>query len=123
MLLNILYRIIYALSEQQVLSYNGKGIQVVSLGTGLVGGDTIQPFLRSLEDLMSKVPIVHVEDVIEAHIFAMQNSHINGRFLCAAAFLKSAQIASLAHKLYAHITIPPQYVYPACKDSELRFSF
>ncbi|KAL8499723.1 hypothetical protein ACS0TY_019623 [Phlomoides rotata] len=117
------------LSEKQVLSYNGNGIQVVSLCTGLVGGDTIQPFLpssisvlvsqvlrdgpeyeglRSLEELMSRVPIIHVEDVTEAHIFSIQNLDMNGRFLCAGAFLKSAEIASLVHKLHPDITIPPE---------------
>ncbi|KAL8499722.1 hypothetical protein ACS0TY_019623 [Phlomoides rotata] len=119
------------LSEKQVLSYNGNGIQVVSLCTGLVGGDTIQPFLpssisvlvsqvlrdgpeyeglRSLEELMSRVPIIHVEDVTEAHIFSIQNLDMNGRFLCAGAFLKSAEIASLVHKLHPDITIPPEFI-------------
>ncbi|GFP91926.1 dihydroflavonol-4-reductase [Phtheirospermum japonicum] len=90
------------LAEKEVLSYNGKGIEVVSLACGLVGGDTIQSFmsgsmgalisqatndragyktLRILEDLLAKVPIAHVQDVTEAHIFAMENIHINGRFI------------------------------------------
>lgn len=66
------------LAEKQVLSYNGRGIQVVSLVCGLVGGDTVQSsmsesmgalisqalndksrykVLRFLEELLGKVPI------------------------------------------------------------------
>ncbi|XP_042063885.1 noscapine synthase SDR1-like [Salvia splendens] len=117
------------LAEKVVLSYNGLGIEVVSLACGLVGGETIQPFLsssitvliaqvmndatlykglRELEDLDSKVPIAHSQDVIEAHIFAMENSDMNGRFLVASAFLKSAEIASLIHKHFPNINIPPE---------------
>ncbi|KAL0428763.1 UNVERIFIED_CONTAM: putative anthocyanidin reductase [Sesamum radiatum] len=89
-------------AEKEVLSYNGKGLEVVSLACGLVGGDTIQSsmadsmgvlisqatndgsrykVLRVLEDLLAKVPIAHIQDVTEAHIFSMENSHINGRFI------------------------------------------
>ncbi|KAL3829739.1 hypothetical protein ACJIZ3_018541 [Penstemon smallii] len=107
------------LAEKQVLSYNGKGIQVVSLACGLVGGDTIQSsmaesmgalisqslndserykVLRFLEELLGKVPIIHIQDVTEAHIFSLENSHINGRFMCASDFVKSAEIAYLIQK-------------------------
>lgn len=117
------------MAEREVLSYNGGGIEVVSLACGLVGGGTIQPFasesmavlisqalggglrykgLRELEDLDSKLPIVHVEDVTEAHIFSMENPNINGRFLVANAFLKSVDIASLVHKYHPDINIPTE---------------
>ncbi|KAK4418537.1 Anthocyanidin reductase [Sesamum alatum] len=115
-------------AEKEVLSYNGEGIEVVSLVCGLVGGDTIQSsmaesmgvlisqatnaglrykVLRFLEYLLAKVPIAHIQDVTEAHIFSMENSHVNGRFLCASAFLKSAEIASLIQKCPQTISIPP----------------
>lgn len=34
-----------------------------------------------------RIPLVHVDDVCEAHIFCMQNTSINGRFLCASSFI------------------------------------
>ncbi|KAG8391925.1 hypothetical protein BUALT_Bualt01G0237600 [Buddleja alternifolia] len=119
------------LAEKEVLSYNGRGIEVVTLGCGLVGGDTIQPsisesmaalisqaindglrysVLRFLEELLAKVPIVHIQDVTEAHIFSMENSHVNGRFLCASAFTKSAEIASLIQKCEQNISIPQGFI-------------
>lgn len=100
---------------------------MVSLACGLVGGGTVQStmseslamtisqglndimrykVLRFLEELLGKVPIVHIKDVIEAHIFSMENSNINGRFLCASDFLKSAEIASIIKRCEPEIHIP-----------------
>ncbi|KAL8499726.1 hypothetical protein ACS0TY_019624 [Phlomoides rotata] len=127
------------LAEKKVLSYDGKGVQMVSLATGLVGGDTIQSYvsssmsvllgqalrdeavykgLRVLEELMSKVPIAHVEDVIQAHIFCMENSDIHGRFLCANAFLKSAEIATLIHKHHPDINIPKEFIEDTKRETK-----
>ncbi|XP_057780327.1 anthocyanidin reductase ((2S)-flavan-3-ol-forming)-like [Salvia miltiorrhiza] len=127
------------LAEKEVLSYNGLGIEVVSLACGLVGGETIQSFvsdsmallisqalsdgilykgLRSLEDLDSKVPIAHVQDVIDAHIFAMENSNMNGRFLVASDFLKSVEIAYLIKKQYPYITILPKLVEDTKRETK-----
>ncbi|KAG6423219.1 hypothetical protein SASPL_113608 [Salvia splendens] len=126
-------------SEKEVARYNGRGIEVVSLACGLVGGETLQCFtsasmavliaqamddgtlykgLRCVEDLLSKVPIAHIVDVIEAHIFAMENPDINGRFLVANAFLKSAEIAVLIQKLHPDITIPPKFVEDTKRETK-----
>lgn len=117
------------LAEKEVLGYNGKGIEVVSLTLAVVGGDTIQSSisysmgilisqllhdelsykrLRELEDLTAKVPLAHVRDVVEAHIFSMENPHINGRFLVANSFLTSAEIASIILRHHPDLTIPPE---------------
>ncbi|KAL3622220.1 hypothetical protein CASFOL_033631 [Castilleja foliolosa] len=127
------------LAEKEVLSYDGEGIEVVSLACGLVGGDTIQSFmsgsmwtlisqatnnrakyetLRMLEDLLAKVPIVHVQDVTEAHIFAMENTHINGRLLCASHFLSSAEIASLLHNCGQNISIPQEFIEDVKRETK-----
>ncbi|XP_057968863.1 putative anthocyanidin reductase isoform X3 [Malania oleifera] len=99
------------LAEQEILSYNnekeaGNELEVVSLVCGLVGGDTILPYLPSsmetfvsqltgnysfydtlkfLEGLLGAVPLVHIEDVCEAHIFCMEKPYLKGRFICAVA--------------------------------------
>ncbi|CAA2968649.1 anthocyanidin reductase [Olea europaea subsp. europaea] len=114
------------LAEKEVLSFNGKGIEVVSLVCGLVGGDTVQSYiaesmgvliaqltndstryriLRFLEELLGKLPVLHIQDAAEAHIFCMENPHINGRFLCTSDFLKTADIASHVQKCYPEIRI------------------
>lgn len=102
-----------------MLKYNGDKLKVVSLVTGLVGGDPVQStmsssmkvllsqifrdkgqyqVLRFLEELCGKIPIVHLQDVNQAHIFCMENSALNGRFLCASAFLKSSDIPAFNKK-------------------------
>lgn len=106
-------------AEKEVLKYNGEKLKVVSLAIGVVGGETVQStmssstkvlssqilrdkgfyrVLRFLEELSGKIPIVHVQDVNEALIFCMENSALNGRFLCASAFLKSSQIPASVQK-------------------------
>ncbi|XP_010915681.1 NADPH HC-toxin reductase 1 [Elaeis guineensis] len=105
------YICLKTLSEKEVLSYNykkGKGeLEVVSLTCGLVGGDTILPYvplsvrvivspltgdkvkhiqLKFLQALLGSVPLVHIEDVCEALAFCMEKPSMTGRFLLACAY-------------------------------------
>ncbi|KAL3536727.1 hypothetical protein ACH5RR_000093 [Cinchona calisaya] len=120
------------LAEKEALSYNdGNKLEVVSLVCGLVGGYTRQSSvagsiavlisqitkdmptyrtLRFLEEEIGKVPIVHIEDVVEAHIFCMENTGFVGRFLCASDLLKSAEIAALVQSNWPDITIPDEFI-------------
>lgn len=128
------------LAEKEVLSYNGKGIQVVSLACGLVGGrETLQSWmpeslglivsqatndknryrgLRFLEELLGKLPIVHLEDVTAAHVFCLEHPRINGRFLCASSFLKSAEIASYYQLHFPLIKIPQEFIEDTKRDTK-----
>ena len=97
---------------------------MLTLVCGLVGGDTLLPYtpatlavfvsqltnheihynsLKYLEELLGKIPIVHIDDVCEAHIFCMENHSILGRLLCASSYISSAEIASYYQQNY------PQY--------------
>ncbi|KAF8412138.1 hypothetical protein HHK36_000094 [Tetracentron sinense] len=102
------------LAEKEVLSYNGKGgLEVVTLSCGLVGGDTLLPSLSSsVETLVSQltgnlstynnlrllqaqlgsVPLAHIDDVCEAHVFCMGRPLVTGRFLCAITYPSMAEI-------------------------------
>ncbi|KAL6126286.1 hypothetical protein ACLB2K_074337 [Fragaria x ananassa] len=117
------------LSEKELLRLNENGdleLEVVSITCGLVGGDTLLPtlaesvgvltsqvtnnkaryqVLRFLEELLGKVPIVHIKDVCEAHILCMEKPSITGRFLCATAYLSSAEVASHWKKYHPEINI------------------
>ncbi|BBG97633.1 WRKY family transcription factor [Prunus dulcis] len=66
--------------------------------------------LRFLEDLLGKVPIVHIEDVCEAHILCIGKPCISGRFLCTSAYLSSAKIASHWKKYHPDIIIAEEFV-------------
>ncbi|XP_019191170.1 PREDICTED: dihydroflavonol 4-reductase-like [Ipomoea nil] len=127
-------------AEKEVLSYNGRGIQVVSLACGLVGGrETLQSvipesvgvivsqvardknryeMLRFLEELLSKVPLVHIQDVTAAHVFCIENSDINGRFLCANSYLKSVEIASYYQHHSPLITIPQEFIEDSMRETK-----
>ncbi|KAJ8900456.1 hypothetical protein K2173_025233 [Erythroxylum novogranatense] len=107
------------LSEQEVLV------------CGLVGGDALVSnlpvsigvmvsqatmntelyhMLRDLEELMGKIPLVHVEDVCEAHIFCIDKPSISGRFLVANAYLSSAEIGHYWERCNSGIAIAKEYV-------------
>ncbi|CAJ2631339.1 unnamed protein product [Trifolium pratense] len=95
---------------------NGAGLEVVTLLCGVVGGDTLQSFtpgsvricispitgntngcksLEFVQQFLGKIPLVHVDDVCEAHIFCMEStSSINGRFLCASSYVSLKEIAN-----------------------------
>uniref|UniRef100_A0A0D9X168 NAD-dependent epimerase/dehydratase domain-containing protein n=1 Tax=Leersia perrieri TaxID=77586 RepID=A0A0D9X168_9ORYZ len=82
-------------------------LEVVSLVCALVGGDTLQPYLWSsipvivapltgneqyhnalkfMQALLGSVPLAHIEDICNAHIFCMDQPSIAGRFLCVAGY-------------------------------------
>jgi nucleoside-diphosphate-sugar epimerase len=99
------------LSEKKILSYNNKegkrNFEVVSLTCGLVGGDTILPYtpetmymiisplikienlhnvLKTIQALLGSIPLVHVEDVCEAHVFCIEQPVMADRFFCAVDY-------------------------------------
>ncbi|XWS50070.1 hypothetical protein CRYUN_Cryun12cG0056700 [Craigia yunnanensis] len=103
------YIISKILAEKEALSYNdypdGK-LEVVTLVCGVVGGETNLPYVPSsveaiisqlsgnlaalkalgcLLELLGSIPLVHIDDVCDAHIFCMKKPSMKGRFLCVAA--------------------------------------
>ncbi|KAJ4953258.1 hypothetical protein NE237_030090 [Protea cynaroides] len=122
------------MSEKEVLKYthreNNK-VEVVSLCCGLVGGDTIlsyipaslsclmsQPLngpisyqnLESLQGILGKVPVIHINDVCEAHVFCMEQSSLQGRFFCASDFLTTKEIADYFCRHHPEIPIAEEFV-------------
>jgi nucleoside-diphosphate-sugar epimerase len=101
---------------------NGSGgIEVVTLAVGLVGGGALLSYipssvavitsqlkdneatyqsLRYIEDLCGKVPLVHIDDACEAHIFCAEDSSINGRFLVANSYASSSEISNYYFQNY-----------------------
>lgn len=103
------------MTEKELLSdSDGSDLEVVSLALGLVGGDSVLPntpesisvsisqltdyelgyqSLRFIEELLGKIPLVHIDDVNRAFLFCMDNPPIHGRFLCASSYVSSAEMA------------------------------
>ncbi|KAG8477484.1 hypothetical protein CXB51_030217 [Gossypium anomalum] len=118
-----------AASEKELLRYNG-AIEIVSLALGLVGGGAllstmpgsvnvlisqvtnnkaVYNTLRFLEELLGKVPFLHVED-----------PSINGRFLCATAYLSSAEIASHYRMIFPDIQMPDDWIEKVWGSTKLK---
>ncbi|PWA89938.1 bifunctional polymyxin resistance protein, ArnA [Artemisia annua] len=111
-------------SEQEALKIGedtANKLEVVTLCCGLMGGGIVrsgspsvfvsqisndmmqyQP-LRYLEELLGKVPIVHIDDVCQAHIFCAETPSVNGRFLCASSFVSSAEMAKHYQRSYPQL--------------------
>lgn len=117
------------LAEKEALSYNdnpdGK-LEVVTLPCGLVGGDTLLSFvplsvevmfsqlicklptfkgLQLMEELLGSIPILHIEDICDAHIFCMEKPSMRGRFLCAAANPTIREMATYFRRNYPQFEI------------------
>ncbi|KAJ6712609.1 ANTHOCYANIDIN REDUCTASE-LIKE [Salix purpurea] len=122
------------LAEKEVLSYNeigGAKLEVVSLACGLVGGETILSHIPSsvqvilspisgnifgyyeglkfLEELLGSVPLVHIDDVCEAHIFCMEKPSMKGRFLCSAADPTAREIITHLEKNHPEFMIEEKF--------------
>ncbi|CAJ1961266.1 unnamed protein product [Sphenostylis stenocarpa] len=128
-------------AERELLSYgsgeNGGRLEVVSLACGLVGGDTLLSYtplsvsmlfsqlrdnettyqsLKFLEDLIGNIPIVHIHDVCEAHIFCAENPSINGRFLVASSYSSTADIANYYLQTYPQFILKKIYLEGPKRD-------
>ncbi|XP_039046662.1 anthocyanidin reductase ((2S)-flavan-3-ol-forming)-like isoform X1 [Hibiscus syriacus] len=130
------YTVSKTLAEKEALRYNGEAnanggkLQVVSLACGLIGGETLLSHapssvaamfsqltgnlstfmgLEYLEKLLGSIPMVHIDDVCEAHVFCMEKPSMAGRFICAAANPTIAQIAAHFRENYPQHQIPQHY--------------
>ncbi|XP_074299243.1 NADPH HC-toxin reductase 1-like [Silene latifolia] len=115
-------------SEREVLKFGESGnLEVVSLVCGVVGGETLLPYvpvslavcvsqlkdeesiafgqLRFTEEICGKIPVIHIEDTCDAHIFCIEKDSINGRFLCASDFVSSADIAAYYTQKFPELSV------------------
>lgn len=95
------------LAELEVLRYNEVEdaiLEVMTVACGLVGGVTVLSYvpktdgiinsqitrnldgfnygLMFIQQVIGSIPIVHIDDVCETHIFCIESPKIKGRFLC-----------------------------------------
>ncbi|KAF3448684.1 hypothetical protein FNV43_RR09397 [Rhamnella rubrinervis] len=123
------------LSEKEVLSYNevdnGK-LEVVTIPCGVVGADqTLVPhlnaaveallaqlsgnlvchqILKCIQEVTGSIPLVHLEDVCEAHIFCMEQPSLRGRFFCSVANPTLKQIALYFQQNYPEYEIEKEFM-------------
>ncbi|XP_026442103.1 vestitone reductase-like isoform X2 [Papaver somniferum] len=99
-----------SLSEKEILKFGDKNVnggvefEAVSLTCGLVGGDTILSYLPD-STVVGKVPIVHIEDIVDAHVFCMEQASVNGRYLCANGYVTVNEIREYFRQYHPDLTI------------------
>lgn len=132
------------LAEKEVLSYNedenSDQLEVVTLACGLVAGGTLQNYpstsigcvlsqltgnlilyegLRFLQEMLGTIPLIHIDDVCEAHIFCMEKPVMKGRFLCSAVNATINEIADFHCENYPEFKITEEFTGgvegPTCK--------
>jgi len=133
------YYISKTLAEKAAIEYglNSGQMEVVTIGPGYVCGPTIisstlpssrdeilSPITGNIEGLklnesfLGSIPLVHVEDVCEAHIFLMEQPKVQGRHICCLNPLTISQLSDSIHKLYPHFT--PQFKGDGEDDNGVR---
>lgn len=132
------------LEEKELLSYDGSRLEVVTLPCGLVGGETILSHtpgnvwvyisqltewkdaydsLKFVEEMLGIIPVIHVNDVCDAHIFCMENPSIHGRFFCASGFTTSADIANYYQKNHPEYRLKQGYLDVPKSNENVNWDF
>ena len=60
----------------------------------LSGNLLFSNILKFLQELLGSIPLVHIEDICQAHIFCMEKPSMKGRFLCVDTNPTIREIAS-----------------------------
>ncbi|KAF9602088.1 hypothetical protein IFM89_024855 [Coptis chinensis] len=122
------------LAEKEVLRFNDKekfGLDVVTLACGLVVGDTVLPHLgqsqeailspvlnntahfnhlKLLQEMLGSIPLLHIDDVCDAHIFCIEKPLMNGRFICANDYPTLGQVTDYYRQNYPDLTVTTEGV-------------
>ncbi|XP_023920327.1 NADPH HC-toxin reductase 1 isoform X3 [Quercus suber] len=61
-------------------------------------------------ELLGSIPLVHIEDICQAHIFCMENQSMKGRFLCAATNPTIRAIASSFQEKFPEYQIAKEFI-------------
>uniref|UniRef100_A0A803KZK5 Anthocyanidin reductase n=1 Tax=Chenopodium quinoa TaxID=63459 RepID=A0A803KZK5_CHEQI len=96
-------------SEKAALKFGEDGdLEIVTLACGY--RVSLYKTLKELDVLCGKIPIIHLEDACEAHIFCIENDSIKGRFLCASDYVSAAEIAECLQQTHPELNVKPMYM-------------
>lgn len=118
------------LTEKEFLLYNTKGekreMKVVSLVCALVGGNGILQYvsgsvsviisplsrqrlpyklLKLLQEMLGSMPLVHIDDLCEAHIFCMENEFNYHRIFCVSHWPMMEEIVDYYELNFPHAQV------------------
>ncbi|XP_057864067.1 putative anthocyanidin reductase isoform X1 [Cryptomeria japonica] len=114
------------LAEQEALKYGlNNGIEVVSILPGLVigpwltttsvitsaqtilaligGNDKFYEVIKFLDFMLGSIPIVHIDDICNAHIFLMEHTNAQNRYICASDSLSLKSLKDFLAKHYVQL--------------------
>ncbi|XP_057864110.2 putative anthocyanidin reductase [Cryptomeria japonica] len=117
------YMIAKTLAEQEALKYGlNSGIEVISILPGLVigpwftatsaltsaqtilaligGNNEFYEVIKYDEFVLGSIPIVHIEDTCNAHIFVMECTNARNRYVCASDSLSLKSLKDFLAKQY-----------------------
>uniref|UniRef100_A0A6V7QU65 NAD-dependent epimerase/dehydratase domain-containing protein n=1 Tax=Ananas comosus var. bracteatus TaxID=296719 RepID=A0A6V7QU65_ANACO len=66
----------------------------------ITGDPVLYPVLVSVNSRLGSVPLAHIEDICDAHIFLMENADAKGRYLCSPGSYSIPQLADLMSSEY-----------------------
>ncbi|XP_057873757.2 putative anthocyanidin reductase isoform X1 [Cryptomeria japonica] len=122
------YFVSKTLAEQTAWSFAAEhNLDVVTIGPSAVGGPFITPYIssslhallfflpgnkeilnsvaRSIFSAFGTFPVVHINDVCNAHIFLMEEPAAQGRYLCSADTLSVEELERFITKRYPDLKI------------------
>ncbi|XP_030518886.2 vestitone reductase-like [Rhodamnia argentea] len=115
------YAISKTLTEKAVLEFGERhGLEVVTVAPACVHGPFICPkFAASVRTLLAlvlgneneysflrRVSLVHVDDVVRAHIFLFEHPDAKGRYICSAATMTIEEMSKFLSERYPEFQIP-----------------
>eukprot|EP01018_Ginkgo_biloba_P035201 Gb_09087 [translate_table: standard] len=117
-----MYCIAKTLAEQAAIQLgNENQIEVLSIAPAIVGGPCLTPtlpfstqvtlspitgegkyyeMLKSLRHVLGSIPLVHIDDVCNAHIFLMEKPTAQGRYICSSCSLDMNELVENFCKCY-----------------------
>ncbi|GLJ16722.1 hypothetical protein SUGI_0287360 [Cryptomeria japonica] len=120
------YTIAKSLAEQEALKYGlDNNIEVVSILPAVVigpwltakssltsaqtilaligGNDSFYELLKFLEFMLGSIPIAHIDDTCNAHVFLMEHTDAQSRYICASDSLSLRSLKDFVAKHYVRL--------------------
>ncbi|WOL04540.1 dihydroflavonol-4-reductase isoform X1 [Canna indica] len=66
----------------------------------ITGDPQFYPILASVNSRLGSIPLVHIEDICNAHIFLMEQAEAEGRYICSAGSCSIPELTDLLSSNY-----------------------
>eukprot|EP01018_Ginkgo_biloba_P035147 Gb_26256 [translate_table: standard] len=87
-----------------------------------VGKEDYYEKMKSVQYILGSIPLVHIEDVCNAHIFLMEQPCVQGRHICSSHSLTICQMADFFCEHYPQFNVPTKFDDNHCVDGNVPIS-